>query len=195
MLNGIDPIIIFNFSKATPKTKSFIEGNLSIKDGVKKNNILAEIVSYTDLPSIPIYLSESLTGILIDSEEKSIEIETDTETLTSTTELNPQTNQRALNSTLKINMQASKNSLGLTLLTAMADVIFPKVTSKEYSITYLHGAATVFGGLLHSFNINQNSTNELYNISIEIVRTGILPKVQSTVIENNRVTDLTKVKS
>ncbi len=159
MLNGIDPIIIFSFRKLIP----------GILDVANKIPIVADSASTSfPLPLIPIYLSEKLTGIYIDSESKSIEIDTTPETKTDGSE--PTFYQKALSSNVKIQMVASRNSLGVSLLSAMADLIIPKVTSKEYSITYLHGAVTVFSGLLHSFNIDQSSDNDLYRISLELVK-------------------------
>lgn len=160
MLNGIDPIIIFQFEKLTP----------SAQEEVSKIPILSKVVSKIGLPPIPIYLSEKLTGLYIDSEDKSIEIETTTESLSSGDD--PVVNQKAISSTVRINMKATKDSIGLTLLSAVADLILPKVTSQEYSITYLHGAVTVFGGLLNSFSIQQNTENDLYNVTLEISKSS-----------------------
>lgn len=160
MLNGIEPILIFQFSKLSP----------SAAESVSKIPIVSSIVNTIGLPPIPLYLSEKLTGLYIDAEDKNIDIETTTETLS--TGGTPIINQKAINSTVKIQMVASKDSIGLTLLSAIADLILPKVTSKEYSITYLHGAVTVFGGLLHSFAISQNSTNDLYNVTLELTKSS-----------------------
>ncbi len=161
MLNGIDPIIIFNFfaTPAAPKAVPSIP-------------VVADTKSSFPLPFVPIYLSEQLTGIYIDAEDKNIDIVTDIETLTVGT--TPAMNQRGMNNTVKINMIANKNSIGLTLLSAMSDLIFPLVTSKEYSITYLHGAITVFAGLLHTFAISQESGTDLYKITLELIRPGIV---------------------
>lgn len=158
MLNGVDPIILFNFKKLTP----------SLKESIAKIPLAADIVSAIDLPVIPIYLSEKLTGILISAESKSMEIDTSVDTLSDGD--TPKLNQRGIQSTVKIDMVASRNSIGVSLFAAMADLIFPKVTSKEYSITYLHGAVTVFAGLLHSFSISQNAENDLYSISLELIK-------------------------
>lgn len=164
MLNGIDPILIFNFSKLTTQAKN----------AVAKIPEIATIVSKIDLPAIPLYLSEKLTGIYIDSEDKTIDIDTSIETLAIAAD--PLLNQRGINNTVKITMIANRDSIGLTLLAAMSDLIFPKVTSREYSITYLHGAVTVFAGLLHSFAITQNPGNTLYTITMELIRPGIVSK-------------------
>jgi hypothetical protein len=161
MLNGIDPIILFNFFKLTPQ----VQASLS------QIPIVSDIVSKVPFAPIPIYLSERLTGLSIESEDKSIDIDTTNETATNGAD--PLIFQKGLNSTVRINLIASRNSIGVTLISALADQIFKKVTSKEYSITYLHGAVTVFNGLLNSFNITQNSDNDLYNITIELVRPGV----------------------
>jgi hypothetical protein len=164
MLNGIDPIVIFLFSKKVAE------------ESLGDIPIVKSFVAKLPLLPIPLYLSERLTGLYVDSEEKSIDIETTPETLINGKP--PTTTQKGLNSTIRVNMLASRNSIGMTLFSALADRIFEKVTSKEYSITYLNGAVTVFGGLLNSFNITQNSTNDLYNVSFEITRGQIETTVE-----------------
>lgn len=158
MLNGIDPIIIFNFKKNLPAVQSL----------VAKIPVVASVVDAIDLPVIPIYLSERLTGIFIDAESKSMEVDTNVDTLSSGDQ--PEVTQRGLTNTVSIEMQASRDSIGVSLFAAMSDLIFPKLTSKEYSITYLHGAVTVFAGLLHSFSITQNANDDRYNIKLELIK-------------------------
>lgn len=157
MLNGVDPIILFNFRKLLP----------SVQSVVSKIPIVADVVNVIDLPVIPLYLSESLTGLYIDSESKNIEIDTQIDGLT-----NGETviNQWPIQSTVKIDMVAKKDSLGVSLLAALTDLIVPKVTSKEYSITYLHGAVTVFAGFLHGFSVTQQENTDLYNITLELIK-------------------------
>jgi hypothetical protein len=175
MLNGIDPILIFNLSKNVAFVKSAIE---------KKIPVASAILDKINLPAIPVYLGQGITGIQIDTEDKSLEIETSMETSANSGEASF-INQRGLNNTVKVTMIAEKDSVGLTLLSALADFVFPLVTAKEVTITYLHGPITVFGGLLHSFNINQNASNTLYTISMELIRVGIaqpspIPQIPAT---------------
>lgn len=158
MLNGVDPIILFNLKKLTP----------SLQSAITKIPVVASIVSAIDLPVIPLYLSERLTGIFIASENKSVEIDTSIDTLTNGSQ--PEVNQRAITNSVRIEMKAKSSSIGLSLFSAMSDLIFPKVTSKEYSITYLHGAITVFAGILHSFNISQSPDDDLYRVSLELIK-------------------------
>jgi hypothetical protein len=166
MLNGLDPILIFQFKKLLPDLLDL--GTTKPKIPV----VASEGVSTFPLPFIPIYLSEKLTGLYIDTENKSIEIDSQAETLSNGDAEN--INQRGISSTVKIEMLAVRDSIGISLLSALTDLVFPKVTSKEYSITYLHGAVTVFNGYLHSFSIDQNSTNDLYKVSLELIKPSAL---------------------
>lgn len=158
MLNGIDPIIIFNFSKLAP----------DVQASVADIPIVSSIVKKIGLPPIPVYLSEVITGLCITSEEKIISAQTNTETLANGD--NPKTDQKGIESTIKIEMEGDKESIGIILLSAMADRVFDKLSSKEYSITYLHQAVTIFNGLLHSFNISQPADMTKLTITFELAR-------------------------
>ena len=165
MLNGIDPVIIFEFSKAIKEK------------GASGVPVAKSVLTKLPLPYIPIYLSEKLTGIYIDTEEKNIDITTDIENYIlkdDSTEETEHINQKPIANVIKITMLASKDSIGMTLLSALSDKILPLVTSKEYAITYVHGAIVVLSGLLHSFSISQNSNDELYHITMELIKPAIL---------------------
>ncbi len=173
MLNGIDPILIFHFSKIVTDKKL---------NNKSKIPVTASILSKLPLPAIPIYLSESLTGIYIDTEEKNVDIATDIDTLVIADD--PVMNQRGIGNTIKISMMASRDSVGLTLLSAMSDLIFPIVTSREYAISYLHGAITVFEGLLHTFSITQDPNTDKYNITLELIKPAKPSKILSPEVPN-----------
>jgi hypothetical protein len=159
MLNGLDPILIFIFYK-------------SVAPGQTSNIPLANDLGLDryrlPLPPVPIYLSETATGIYIDSEDKNLDIQTIVETLR--TGAKPILTQKGIGNVTTIKMEANKNSLGVTLLSAMADLIFGKLTSQEYSVTYLHGAVTIFGGLLHNFQIAQTADTDKLLITLELIR-------------------------
>lgn len=154
MLNGIAPIIIFNFKQLVPQLD---ESNVPLLAGTD--------ISIPLIP-IPIYLDEKLTGIYIDTESKSIDVLTNAQTLPDGKTV--EVTQNGINSVVSISMIASKESIGLAVLLAMADIIFKKVTSQEYSITYIHGAITVFGGLLEEITATQSSESQLYTITLKL---------------------------
>ncbi len=161
MLNGLDPLIILEFSKNTTDS-----GTGAVGVPVAKS-----FISKITLPAIPVYLNEQLTGIYIDTEEKNIDINTDVET--SVDAKGTIVNQRAIANVVKITMIAHKSSIGMTLLSAFTDKIFPLVTSKEYTISYIHGPIVVLSGLLHSFSLTQNSSDELYHITMELIKPAL----------------------
>lgn len=157
MLGGLEPIVIFQFSKLSG-------GKLS--ETIAKIPLISEGSTLISQPPIPLYLSAELTGLEIESEDKNVDIETDVETLSDGEE--PNVNQKGISSVISINLLAKKDSIYLSVLSAMINQIFDKVTSKEYAISYLNGPITVFRGVLHSFQVNQTSQNDLMSIKIEI---------------------------
>lgn len=164
MLNGIDPVLIIQIGKVVPSEDSLLS----------KIPIISEIPTIIESPPIPIYLSENLTGIYIDSEDKNVDISTDVQTLTSGDQ--PQVNQKGIASTISINMVAKKSSLSLALLSSLMDLIFDKVTSKEYAVTYLHGPITIFRGVVQSYSVNQNASNELLTINLQLSKGNKQPQ-------------------
>lgn len=169
MLGGIDPIIIFHRYKkfVNPQDQpGFI--------GPKKPEVAGIEPVYVPLPPIPIYLSEQLTGIFIDAESKNIDIETETQTFNDGT--TPNVNQKGIASGISISMKANKDSIGLVLLSSFMDSLFDKVTSKEYAITYIHGATTIFLGLLHTFAVDQDADTDLLKIKIELSKGQTQPQ-------------------
>lgn len=173
MLGGIAPVIIFNLFKKTPD----VESTLS------KIPLVSDFANFTTLPPIPLYLDEGLTGIFISNESKNVDIDTSTETNTKGTD--PDTNQKGLGNIVTIDMFANNGSVGLTLLSAFIDSIYPLVTSKEYSITYIHGAITVFNGLLHQFSIQQSDQDDLYRVQLQLVRNTSSTIVKSAITQVN----------
>lgn len=164
MLGGSQPVVIFQFSKLAS----------SVGDSIAKIPVISQIPTLVEMPPVPIYLSEELTGLFIDSEDKSVDIDTDVETLSNGSD--PNVNQKGISSIVKIQLKGKKDSIGLSLLSAMIDLLFDKVTSKEYAITYLHGATTVFRGVLHSYTAQQSSDNDLLIISMELSKGSKTPQ-------------------
>ncbi len=167
MLNGLDPIIIFQIYK---------KNGLTADQQKILQSLVPTVTDRIKLPPIPIYLSERLTGLYIESEDKSLAIQTENQTLLTGDQ--HKEFQKGLSSTLKINLVANKDSLGLTLISALADLLFDKVTSKEYDITYLHGTATIFNGLVENFNITTNNENDLARITLELTKGHTTKDVQ-----------------
>jgi len=173
-LNGLSPIILFQLYKkvpaAAPATQSKIPLISDITAAVKATYAV-----------IPLYLDEQLTGIMVDTESKNIDIETKPDGLTSG-EAGP-VNQKPLGSITTVNLIAKRDSVGLTILLALSELILDKVVSKEFEVTYMNGAITVFGGLIHSFSFDQGGNDDLLKLKLEISRGQ--PKSNSVAVEQD----------
>ena len=163
MLNGVDPILIFQIFKlvtpASAASQSARQTQMALTSSVKQK--VTEAI-------IPIYLSRELTGLSIDTESKNIDIQTTQDSLASGEA--PLVNQKAIGSVSTVNMVAKKGSIGLTILLALSDRILEKVTSQEYIVTYMNGAVTIFGGLIHGLSIDQNANEDLVHVKLDISR-------------------------
>lgn len=140
MLGGLDPVIIFQFAKLASVAGPTIA----------KIPVISQIPTVIDMPPIPVYLSERLFNIVITSAGKTVDIETDTETLSSGA--TPDVNQKGIQSSVEVNIEGKANSVALILLSSLIDSVYEKASSKEYAISFLYGATTVFRGVLHSFS-------------------------------------------
>jgi hypothetical protein len=171
VLNGIAPILIFTFPPMLGIDFSKILGGIPL---------IGDALSNVGVP-IPLYLDENLTGIYIDSESKSIDIDTD---ITPKYEQNPSgaitsttlINQSGLNNLITINMIASKENLVLSVLLALNDMIFTRVVSGKYKISYLNKTTLIFGGLLHSFQTSTTSDDTLIKITMQIQKNDTAAK-------------------
>jgi len=158
MLNGIDPLIII-----TLYNKGAVDLLADIPFG-------AELGALIGFP-IPIYLSERLTGIYVDSETRGIDVSTK---IDPTTEKDPLTQevlapivtQTALDSNLSVTLLASRDSIMLTALIAMAELILSRLVTAEYGITYINGPTVIFNGLLQRFQTNVNRNDTLVRIDM-----------------------------
>lgn len=173
MLGGNSPVIIFHIAKSakvtTPPTSGAqIPGANEIvsKDWLKN----------LDHTPIPVYFDDSFTGLFVDSSDKVIDINTDTETLKSGEE--PETNQKAIGSTLTVNLEADRNSIGVIVLSSLMDQIYKKVTAKQYSISFMYGSTTIFRGLLDGFQSSQNADNTKVLVRFELTYGKPDPKVK-----------------
>ncbi len=159
MLGGVSPILIFTFPPVLGIDLGKILGGIPF---------IGDSLLDIGIP-IPIYLNENLTGIYIESESKSMDIDTDiTPKLRSDGKSFDLINQSGITNLVTINMIANRDSVILSVLLALSDIVFSKLVAGKYKLSYINGATLIFGGLLHSFSVNQNSDNTLMNISMQI---------------------------
>ncbi len=139
MLGGLDPVIIFQFSVLAPSVGSVIS----------KIPVVSSVQNLIDQPPIPVYLNEKTFNIAIGGTSKQVDIETDTQGLTNGQA--PDVAQNPIQSSVEIEITGKQDSVALTLLSALIDQVYEKATSKEYAISFMYGATTVFRAVLHSY--------------------------------------------
>lgn len=162
MLNGIDPLFIFNFP-------AFVSGETfkSISGIPVVGNFL---VANIGLP-IPIYLSEQTTGMVLVSESKALDV--DTESKQRFDGEPPDVKQRGVNNLVTVNLSCQKDSTYLTLFLALNDLIFQRLVSQRYNLSYMNGPTTVFNGLLHGFSANGDNSSNRMDITIQISKANL----------------------
>jgi hypothetical protein len=176
MLNGVDPIIIFKFALLPTST---------IFNAVAGIPIIEDVVKSFGIP-IPIYLSERIFGIVLNSEEKSMDVETNVQTKSDSTK--PDVKQRGLNNVVTLNMTATKDSITLSALLALSDICFQKLTAKDYTISYLNGSTIIFDGLLESFHTTVDSNTDKIEVTMKISKAP-----QNTTVADPVTPSITKV--
>jgi len=151
----IDPILIIYISEALP-------------DAAK--NAVAGIPVIDDLFGagfpMPIYLSEELTGIVVDADTKGVDMDLD---VTATADAGkPLVKQNATDSTNTINLQCNKESIFLPVFIALSDQIFERAVAGLYSVSYLNGATTIFNALVKSITVSNDNTSDKSSIAITL---------------------------
>lgn len=177
MLNGVAPLLIFNFQPVS------LTAAVNALAGIPV--IGSTLSSFVGIP-VPLYLDEQLTGIYVESETKAIDIDTNVQARSDGKP--PSVDQRGLNNLVTVNMVANRNSVVLAVLIALNDQVFSKVVSKNYSINYFNGITAIFGGLLHGFSTTTGNNDDLIRITMQISKANsqstapanvvsVLPKV------------------
>lgn len=157
MLGGIAPIIIFTFP---------LRPSSSLFNALSGIPVIGSTIAKDIGVPIPLYLDEKVTGICVESENKSLDIETEPQNRNDGKPA--EVLQRGLNSLVAINMVAQRDSILLGVFLALNDLVFTKVVSQEYNISYLNGPTTIFGGLLHGFSAAMADNDDLVRIVLQI---------------------------
>ncbi len=159
MLGGLAPVLIFHFPTLFDSVTNALQGLNGIP-------YVGKAIADNLGTPIPIYLDKNLSGIVIMSESQGLDVQEDTQPRNDNKP--PIVNQKGLNSLVTIEMSAQKDSIVLSAIQSFADIIFSKVVSRNYSISYLSGSNTVFNGLLHQFQTQTNSENDLVQVTMQI---------------------------
>lgn len=160
MLNGIDPIIIITL---------YNKGAVDLLSGIP---FASEVANLIGLP-IPIYLSEQFTQIAVVNETRSIVAATKVDPAAgkdplSLEELAPTVSQTALDSDVNIDLVAAKGSILVSSFIALFEMVFARLVSADYGITYINGSTVIFNALLQRFATNIDPNEDLIKIDLSL---------------------------
>lgn len=206
VLNGVDPLLVIILKKKPPE---------DLMGPPAPTGFISSLLNAVGVP-IPIYLSErgfnrrlaandpllarvtANSGIIVDSESRSIDVNTKVESTTERDELTgetkpPEVTQTAVDTLLTVNLVASRDSVILTALVAIMELIVSKLVSREYSIHYINKSTVIFGGLLHRFATSINPNEDKMQIELVLstaAKESPTPKPGKVPVENLPSTSL-----
>lgn len=172
MLGGIAPLFVFTFpfnpTKGTPAFNS-LAGIPLIGDD-------SEFAQLVGLP-IPIYLDERITGVYIDNQSDNLDIDTINEQRYDNGKM--LTYQRGVNSSVTVNLLARRDSVFLAALLAFKDMIFQRLVSADYKLSYVNGPTVILAGLLQGFHVTDDPDTTLLRIAITVGKQDQRPVKQA----------------
>jgi len=145
-LNGIAPIIIFNFYKEIP-IPAFLQGF------TKRTTI--------PLIPIPIYLDEKLTQISLEDYDRETTIDALRDGVSSY--------EKVSADVVNLKFSANKSNIVMTAISALIDLIVQNnVENKTYSITVFYDNIFIIGASLESFGSRLVDGTDKREISIRV---------------------------
>lgn len=177
-LGGIAPLLIFQFSVPSPALPTDFVGPPG------PTGLIDSFFQAVGVP-VPIYLDEKLTGIYVENESRGIDIQTNAQQLRTGEVLY---DQRGLDSLVSIRLFASKDSVILTALLALADMAFQFVVSKAYKVSYFNGPTVIINGLLHGFQTETNSNDDLITITLQLSKANQATTATATLTALPKIT-------
>jgi hypothetical protein len=161
-LNGLAPIIIFNFFKEIP-IPAFLKG----------------FTDETKIPliPIPIYLDEKLTQISLEDYDRETTIDAVRDGVSSY--------ERVSADVVNLKFSANKSNIVMTAISALIDLIVQNnVENKTYSITVFYDNIFIIGASLESFGSRLVDGTDKREISIRISNRPKEKKVAETPAAN-----------
>lgn len=116
MLGGTAPVLLFNL--ASVSTSSF---------GIPENSIFNISLP---LLSVPVYLDEKLTGILVDDHERTLSVSYEQDSA--------QTYERVISSEVTVTLIARKDNVMLNAILALFELVLKYVPSQSYKLIFYY---------------------------------------------------------
>lgn len=167
MLGGTSAVMVFNF--ATISSRSLLS-----KIGI---DIDEDSIFNADIPlfSIPVYLDEKLTGILIDDHEQSINIEYENDGLNNY--------ERQISSDVKITLISRKDNIAMQAFIALFEKILKYVNEKAYKIYLFYDDVFLTNAGLKDFSVTTRNNTDTRIVNFTLTNRVEKSKVASTILK------------
>lgn len=144
MLGGTAPVLVFNFA-------SISSASILNKLGF---NIGEDSIFNFDIPvvSIPVYLDEKLTGILIDDHERSINVEFEQD--------ENHNYERVISSDVKVTLVAQKDNIAFQGFLALFEQVLKRVNYKSYKIYFYYDDVFMTNASLKDFAVTTRENTD-----------------------------------
>lgn len=168
MLGGTAPVLVFNFASISSKD---LLDKLGI--GISEGSIFDFDVPYF---SIPFYLDEKLTGILVDDHERSINIEFETDGGGNNFE-------KEVSSDVKIKLIAERNNVTLQAFLAFFEQILHRMNPVSYKIYFYYDDVFMTNAALKDFSVSTMQGTDTRLITLTLSNRSEKSKAISTVLK------------
>lgn len=152
MLGGTAPVLVFNFASISSAS---ILNKLGFKIG-------EDSIFNFDIPvvSIPVYLDEKLTGILVDDHERTINVEFETD--------GTENYEREISSDVKVSLKAQKDNVAFQGFLAMFEQILKRIPSQSYKIYFYYDDVFMTNASLKDFAVTtvQNTDTRIVTFTL-----------------------------
>lgn len=167
MLGGVAPVMVFNFA------------SISTKDLLNKVGLggISDWVDF-DIPlvSIPVYLDEGLTGILVDDHERSINIEFETD--------GENNFEREISSDVKVVLKAQKDNVAFQAFLALFEQILKRVDPELYKIYFYYDDVFMTNAGLKDFNVSTMANTDTRIVNFTLTNRSVKSRVAEKIIKN-----------
>lgn len=167
MLGGSAPVMVFNFASISSKD---LLDKLGI--GISEDSIFNFDIPYF---SIPFYLDENLTGILVDDHERSINIEFETDGMNNY--------EREISSDVKITLIAEKGNVTCQAFLAIFEQILKRLNPVSYKIYFYYDDVFMTNASLKDFSVSTRQGTDTKVITMTLTNRSEKSKVVSTILK------------
>lgn len=167
MLGGTAPVIVFNFASVSSQS-------LLSKVGI---DIADDSLFNFDIPlfSIPFYLDENLTGILVDDHERSVNIEFETD---------GQNNyEREISSDVKITLIAERTNRTLQAFLSIFEQIIKRLAPVSYKIYFYYDDVFLTNASLKDFNVSTRQGSDVRVVTLTLTNRSEKSKAIQTILK------------